>query len=338
MIAPTVPAPLPPTLPDRLSMTFVQNAGKCLRMADLDRRVDTSGWLAIVGRIMHEIAARAGQEASAGLREQLPPERIEAIGGEVLRASSERIAPLSEEGWQRVRDLTARFAESHYFPLGTRVEQDFRTRFEGRVFSARIDVYRVDGPVGYVTDYKSGERRPQQSDPPVTFQGRNYAWHVRAAFPDVERFEVGEEFLAHGIRRPPATILAEELDEHEDYLADQVARLELAYAQAAASGRGLATQPGSWCDNCPDRVGCPLPPWAQGASIRSAEDAERALGVVVQQRAASRALVADLRTWVESEDNPDSYVRSGDMEAAHWPKGEGSEFAIRKATRTEEAR
>ncbi len=335
MSAPTLPATPPPTLPDRLSMTFIQNAGRCLRMADLDRHVDTSGELATVGRIMHEIAARAGQEASAGLRERLSPERIEAIGGEVLRASSERIAPLSEEGWQRVKDLTARFAESHRFPLGTRVEQLFRTRFEGRVFSARIDRYLIDGHTCEVGDYKSGERRPQKSDPPVTFQGKNYAWHLRARFPTVERFVIGEEFLAHGIRRPPATIYADELDEHEDYLADQVARLELAYAQAAVNGKGLATQPGSWCDNCPDRTGCPLPPWAQGASIRSAEDAERALGSVVQQRAASRALVADLRTWVESEDNPDSYVRSGDMEAAHWPKGEGSEFAIRKATREE---
>ncbi len=321
-----------PVLPPRFSMTFMRRAGECLRAAQLDKEADTAGEDAAVGRTFHEIASTAGLYARYLRVETLSAAVLDDIARRVIRSPEEPDA-LSEAAWLRVRELVRLFAREHRFPGGAEYEVLSHERLAGRTLSARMDVREIVGDECWIEDYKTGGRLPAAGDPLVTFQGRHYAWHTRRAHPEVEVFHLTENFVRYG-RRRTGTLYAGELDEHEEYLVDHIARIVEAYGR----GGGLKPRPGSACGTCPDPLGCPLPPWAKAGSI-IASDADavevfKALLVDGERAAKGKAMI---EAWLVASGR--RAITTGGREIG-FKRGEGdttsdtTRFGTRKARGT----
>jgi hypothetical protein len=286
---------------------------------------------------MHEITSTAGTYAGHLGVEHLPATTITQIARNVIRNPEERIDALSRDAWREVMRLTDLFAARHWFPPGAEYERLFTAELGGRTLSARIDLLWIDGATAHITDRKTGGRLPKHSDPKITFQGENYAWQVRESgeFPQVDRYEVSEDFMSYGVCRT-GVIYADELDETEAFMLDAIARLEEAYARAAEDGRGLKPRRGSWCATCSDSIGCPLPVWATTGGLSTEADAIKSLDAVIDERAKSKRHVANLRSFMDATGL--THLVSGDQEIGHKAKADGgSEFAVRKARKAAEA-
>lgn len=320
-------------LPERLSMSYLQDASRCLRMADLKRKADTSGEDATVGTIVHEVAALAGMRAARLGVDRLDADELERLAREVLRTPIDGVKPLSLDGWRTVIRLSRRLAHVYDegpppFPIGAEYEV-YATRELGdrHTISSRIDKRWLDERemVGWVVDYKTGGRMAADE---ITFQGRTYCWQWLGTRPDIRGFWFGEHALPYG---GPGWVWidAEDLDEFEDYLLDTVARMEVAYAE-----QKLLPSPGSWCDSmCPDRAGCPLPEFAKG-DVRVGTDAEAVatLDRLIVQRARSRDATAALRDRLEATGATHIVSSSGDQEFGYT---DGTRCQVRKARREE---
>ena len=171
------------TLPDRYSMSFVQDASRCLRMAALRREVDTAGEDATVGTITHDVAALAGLRARRLGVETLPADDLEHLARTVLRNPGDGVKPLSLDGWRSVIRLSRRLAHSYEegpsaVPLGARYEVYATRELDDRIVSARIDWMLIDGAVCWIKDYKSGGKNAGWEP---TDQGEVNAWQPQGA-------------------------------------------------------------------------------------------------------------------------------------------------------------
>jgi hypothetical protein len=330
-----------PTLPDRLSQSFLSDAQHCLRRAQLRREADTVDEIATVGTAVHQIAAAAAEHAQAEGVERLSSLVIEEIAHDCIRRPEidpdhdSRIDALSLDGWRRVMQLARMFGATAEFPADAEYEVPCRRELDGFVFSARIDKVRLVGTTCEIEDYKSGGRLPKRDAPKITFQLEHYAWQALGRWPWITDFVLRENFVPYGVVRTGRLSTFDLLngtdsaDPIEDYLSDTAFRLEEAYAEPGE----LKARAGSWCHSCPDRAGCPLPAWAKGAPIRSRADAETALSSLIRKRAEAEQLGDDLRAWIDGEDI--AHVVSGDMEIGHKMGIDGSRFAVRKAREDE---
>ncbi len=327
------------TAPPRFSATFLGRAEQCLRSAQLDKEADTAGEPATIGRIVHEIAATAGTYATMQGRERLTVSELEGIARNVLRNPEEVPDALSLVAWRRVLELTRLFAASHRFAPGDMFETLSVHELDGQPLSARLDRVNVDGTLCAIEDYKTGAGLPGRGEPPVTTTLEIYAWHMLQRCPWLEEFALTLHFIPYGVRRT-GRMTVDELTgpgSIEEYLSDQIARIRLAYARAAKTGEGLKARRGSWCDDCSDRAGCPLPSWARGAPIRSHRDAAAALDTIIGNRADAKGLRTDVQAFIDSQDRGLTYIVSGDMEIGYelGADRDSTRFAIRKARQEE---
>jgi len=322
-------APTPPlALPDRYSMSFLQDASRCLRMAHLKREADTAGEDATVGTIVHDVAALAGLHAARLGVESLPADDLEHLARTVLRNPGEHVKPLSRDGWRKVINLSRRLSHSYEegppaFPIGAQYEVYATRELDGRIVSARIDWIWLDAPVAWIKDYKTGGK---VADWEPTFQGELYAWEIAERHPEIERFALAEHALPYGGPKW-SWMHADDLTIStgvEDYIADSIARIEAAYASPP-----LTPTPGSHCATmCPDRAGCPLPEFAKGESIDGEAGAVALLDRLLVNRARSAGVAELLKDYLTANERTHLVSSSGEQEFG-WT--DGTRCAVRKS-------
>lgn len=320
-------------LPDRFSMSFIQDASRCLRMAHLKREVDTAGEDATVGSVVHDIAALAGLQARRLGVESIPADNLEHLARTVLRNPGEGVKPLSLDGWRKVIDLSRRLSHSYdegppAFPLGARYEVYAIRERDGRKVSARIDWMWLDGSFCWLKDYKSGGKNAGWEP---TFQGEVYAWQLLGTYPDLDGFWLAEHPIPYGGPKW-AWIDAGDLTgpgSIEEYLACMIGEIEAAYAAPP-----LTPTPGPWCRTmCPDRAGCPLPEIVKGEAVDGEAGAVALLDRLLVSRARTSEVADTLKDWLTANDRTHIVSSSGEQEFG-WT--DGTRCAVRKS-RSEDA-
>lgn len=291
------PFTLDPVRPDRLSMSFLRSAGACLRRAHLEREADVTGPDALVGRFTHEALAAGGLKAVTAQAARISPDEAERIARAIMAGYGEA-DPLAEAVFTDVLDLTRRWAGRASFRPGERFEVDSRLNLGGRTLSARIDRFAVDGPEIFARDYKTGWADPAEG---LTFQGRNYGWHLLVLHPEIRRVNYVEEHVRFGTESAPAWIEREDLPGIEDYLLTAIARIDGAYAAG-----DLPATPGSACSrptSCPVAHSCPVPAWARPATwLETEEQAAEELERLLAEEAVIEGRKAALRGYLARED------------------------------------
>ncbi len=331
LVTTTEPEPL--RLHDRLSMSFVQDASRCLRMADLKRKADTAGEDATVGTAVHAVGALAGMRAGRLGVDRMSADELERLAREVLRTPDDGVKPLSLDGWRTVIRLSRRLAYVYDegpppFPIGAEYEVYATRPLDGRTISSRIDWRWIDGTICWIKDYKSGGK---QADDEETFQGEVYAWETLGTHPWITEFWLAEHAVPYGGPKW-VWMSAEDLTgpgSIGDYLSDTIARLDGAYAAGE-----LTPTPGAHCGTmCPDRAGCPLPEWARG-DVQVGTDAEAVatLDRLIVQRARSSDATAALKARLEATGATHITSSSGDQEFGYT---DGTRCQVRKARREE---
>lgn len=320
-------------LPDRYSMSFVQDASRCLRMAALKREVDTAGEDATVGTIVHDVGALAGLHARRLGVESLPADDLEHLARTVLRNPGDGVKPLSLDGWRSVVRLSRRLSHSYEegppaFPLGARYEVYLTRELNGRTVSARADWILLDGDVAWILDYKSGGKNAGWEP---TFQGEVYAWQLLVQHPDLDGFWLAEHPIPYGGPKW-AWIDADALTgpgSIEEYLAYMIGEIEAAYAAPP-----LTPTPGSWCRTmCPDRAGCPLPEIVKGEAVAGEAGAVALLDRLLVGRARTSEVADTLKAWLTANERTHIVSSSGEQEFG-WT--DGTRCAVRKS-RSEDA-
>lgn len=327
----TTAEPEPLELPERISMSFAQDAMRCLRMADLKRKADTSGEDATVGTAVHSVGALAGMRAARLGVDRLSADELERLAREVLRTPDDGVKPLSLDGWRTVIRLSRRLAHVYDegpppFPIGAEYEVYATRPLDGHVISSRIDWRWIDGTICWIKDYKSGGK---QADDEETFQGEVYAWETLWTHPWITEFWLAEHAVPYGGPKwvwmdadaltGPGSI--------EEYLSDTIARLEAAYAD-----QPLTPTPGSWCGTmCPDRAGCPLPEFAKGdVQAGTGAEAVAVLDRLIVQRARSADATKALKDHLEATGATHIVSSSGNQEFGYT---DGTRCQVRKARR-----
>lgn len=307
------PAPNPP---ERLSMSFLRAAGECLLGAKLARDLgDPSGPEARVGHFFHEAAATIGFAAIMRGLERVPVEEALAITRRVL-ARPEDPDPLSPAAYFDVLELVASWAGRVTWPADAdyaAVELSYRHRApSGHVLSARIDRLAVYGSFAEVIDYKTG--RPRASDdfdpdrPETRPQLPQYAWHVAQEHPDVQTFQLTEDYVRWG--GPTSIIMTrDQVERFGGYLDVQAQRVHAIYADDA-----IEPTPGSWCRNCVAPQRCPLPEELRPESVQDVEDAVDAASALLVLDARRGKLTKALRAFTREHGN----VVAGDREVGYF--------------------
>lgn len=317
-------------MPNRLSMSFIQDTSKCLRMAHVKREADTAGEDATVGTIVHDVAALAGLQAARLGVESLPADNLEHLARTVLSHPGEGVKPLSLDGWRKVIDLSRRLSHSYdegppAFPIGAQYEVYATRDLDGRTVSSRIDwMWLQPGTeVCWIKDYKTGGKLATWEP---TFQGEVYAWQILGDHPLLDGFWIAEHPVPYGGPKW-AWVDAGELTgpgSIEQYLLDSIARIEAAYAAPP-----LTPTPGSHCETmCPDRTGCPLPEFAKSGEILDEGGAVALLDSLIVNRARSSATTKTLAAWLTANDLTHIVSSSGEQEFG-WT--DGTRCAVRKS-------
>ncbi len=319
----------PLRIAERLSMSYIQDAARCMRMADLKRKADTAGEDATVGTAVHEVGALAGMRTARLGVDRLSADELERLAMEVIRTPTPPVKPLSKPGKATIIALSRRLARVYDegpppFPIGAEYEVYATRPLDGHVISSRIDWRWIDGTICWIKDMKTGGK---QADDEETFQGEVYAWETLGTHPWIKEFWLAEHAVPYGGPKW-VWMSADDLTgpgSIEEYLSDMIARLEVAYAAGE-----LTPSPGSWCGSmCPDRAGCPLPEFAKG-DVRSGTDAEAVatLDRLIVQRARSRDATSALKDRLEATGTTHITSSSGDQEFGYT---DGTRCQVRKA-------
>lgn len=287
-----------PVAPERFSMSFLRSAEGCLRRAHHERLGDMTGPDAVVGRIFHEIAGAIGW--TTVLRGHTTPDYVEAeqVAQRVLRAPEEH-DPMSRATREAVLSLVSRWitSPSCEFHPEERFELDLRNDIDGRVVSARIDRLVIVDTTAWIKDYKTGRGQIPTGPTP---QSDIYAWSAWQTF-GVERVVFEQHHVLFGVASTPVVYEIDDLLAVDDFLRDQVARLESAYAR----GGELPATPGDVCGmygGCPVADTCPAREWTRPATtLRSHEDALKELAALMAGEQTIKQRQDAIRGWLERE-------------------------------------
>jgi hypothetical protein len=252
--------------PRRMSMSFMRSAEGCLRRAEMERHVDLAGPDATVGRLFHCGMAAVGFACSMRRIDSPDPEWALRVAKRAMVGPDEP-GPMPMAAWETAVDLIQRALgrSSTWFRAGAMFEIDSRIPFHGRILSARIDQFAIDGRVGYVEDWKTGWADPPDMSDPVPTQGRRYGWHVLVEHPELDEVRYSQDHVRFGIEAGPWVIYRDDLPAIEEYLRAQIDKIADAYAKGA-----LTAKPGAICSSpsrCPVASSCPVPTWARETTV-----------------------------------------------------------------------
>jgi hypothetical protein len=288
-----------PVAPERFSMSFVRAAEGCLRRAHLEREFSSSGPDAIIGHLVHEIAAAVGFACVMRGTDRPDPGEARRIALAVM-GSPDEAEPLAAEVYDDVLSLVERMESRLVFRPTEQFEIDSRIEFAGRTLSARIDRLAIEDGVAYSTDYKTGRKRPATSRP---LQGTIYGWHVLKAHPEVGVVFYEEEHPRFRLRTTevigePFRIERSEIPAIEEFLTTAIRRIEAAYAE----GGELPATPGDACSyptGCPVAATCPVPRWARPVTwLETEDDAIATFEQLLVHEAQTESEKAALKGWL----------------------------------------
>lgn len=218
--------------------------------------------------------------------------------------------PLPYAEWMDVRQLWARFTENYMLNLTTyySCEDAIAGPFGADLRLDEVHVPNED--TIRAIDAKTWWRIPSQSEMAESFQTRYYLAAMRRVFPGFTRYELQYDLARYGTHSDVITADLGDLDEFEEYIAEQ----DLALAAAEEDGRYPA-MPGAHCRYCVAR--CPLVEHEQ-AGVYRAVDSESARRIVDRLAVLHRdteTLTSVLRGFAE-QSGP---VESGGIEWAFRP-------------------
>lgn len=360
---PPFPAiPIPPVerkLPERLSVTTLRNAEKCILSARLAREYDSTGTPAMLGRLFHEVAERLATMAYVDPADptgtvpfQMDP-AIAVAWAEKMLVEPLEITPLSYANYEDLLDMVRNWAKrtTIYPAMQQYVEMDMRVPLDEHVISGRIDLVQTDGKRAIITDYKTSQRIIPQSEFENSVQTFLYAWGVRQMFPEVEEFTVREQYVRYDAPARNVTFGPQDLNV-EAYMRVAAGRLMAAYDRDE-----WPTTPGDHCAFCPRPHVCPVRgiseyvPGDDGNAVRLMEwlavveaqvtQAKRTLKAEITQRGMpldAHGLTAGFTLkHVERVDKERLAERLGPEMADYVDVDDRTEFHIRKTKPDEEA-
>jgi hypothetical protein len=218
--------------------------------------------------------------------------------------------PLPYDEWQDVRDLWARWSERYELNLTTffSVEQAIAGPFGADL---RLDEVHVPGPDTIrAIDAKTWWRIPSQAEMVESFQTRYYLAAMRRVFPGFRRYEIQYEIVRYSTLSEVITADDGDLDEFEEYIAEQ----DISMASAEESADYPATA-GAHCAYCV--ATCPIVDHPFGGARRV--DSHECAGGVVRVLAALHHTVEGLTAILRGYSEQHGRVESGGIEWAFRP-------------------
>lgn len=310
---PFVPEAFRPQAPDRLSMSYLRNAGRCLLMAKADRDAGSAaGEMAAFGRLFHEVAGVCGFVAHMHQADRIDTTHALRIAHKVL-ADPEENAALPIHHHDELLAMVDRWASTATFDTRAdtyAVEVGYRHELPGtgRTLSARVDRLEINDNVAHIVDYKTGPGLPSQETVEEGHQPRQYAWHVWQAHPYVDTFLYDEEYVRRG-RSIPVYLELDDVLTFDAYARELVARVDRAYAEGE-----FPVTVGSWCTTCPAaRDLCPVPATARPTYIASDEQAAQVAARYIANGAVVKTDEDALRHYLGGEHHPTGFIVVGDQ-------------------------
>jgi hypothetical protein len=214
---------------------------------------------------------------------------------------------------------------------------------EVRVLKGQPDVLMADPPNSLiVVDYKSGRGRPRgpRVEPEVgevvedrkylsdLFQGDVYSLLALRRYPTAENVIFRELHLRSGQIRQ-GRLSREQLEHVERKLAVVMMNLDRAISEGEESEL-WAPRPGSHCTRqCPVAVSCPIPKEQRGdGALEAPEDAHAAAEAYAVLEGQRKALIEQMKAWVEDPANPLPMANEDQVAAWKPPTGKGRRFGL----------
>lgn len=195
----------------------------------------------LIGRLIHDIIAKYEKHL---VRKQVQTD-ITTLPGLATQIFYKAPNGLTTADLDEVQSILEAYAQAHALDYSTVVSIEEMMKFpllDGKVnFWAVIDLLQINGDLAIITDHKTDHQVRSKGDIERDPQLAIYCWAVRKAYPQVERFKVGLDFVRHGVTRE-AEFDLEIVEKTESRIFGMIDTIE--------RERKFEPRPGAFCSMC----------------------------------------------------------------------------------------